>query len=82
MLLICHVSVFPCRGHLEVPNYSTKMDGYNHFGRAGQVTNVKIAYDRETGRGKGSPKEVKEKVIDHYSRQILTKHRSKADCEA
>ncbi|KAK6021133.1 hypothetical protein OSTOST_13205, partial [Ostertagia ostertagi] len=25
----------------------------NHFSRAGQVTNVRIVYDRETGRMKG-----------------------------
>nr|CDJ94354.1 RNA recognition motif domain containing protein [Haemonchus contortus] len=37
----------------NLPYQATEQDMGNHFSQAGQVTNVKIVYDRETGRMKG-----------------------------
>ncbi|VDP06164.1 unnamed protein product [Heligmosomoides polygyrus] len=37
----------------NLPYQCTEEDIGHHFSRAGQVSNVKIVYDRETGRAKG-----------------------------
>ncbi|VDO98858.1 unnamed protein product [Heligmosomoides polygyrus] len=37
----------------NLPYQCTEDDIGNHFAQAGNVTNVRIVYDRETGRAKG-----------------------------
>ncbi|KAK5975353.1 Cleavage stimulation factor subunit 2 tau variant [Trichostrongylus colubriformis] len=37
----------------NLPYQTTEQALGDHFSQAGQVTNVKIVYDRETGRNKG-----------------------------
>ncbi|KAK6042629.1 hypothetical protein COOONC_19867 [Cooperia oncophora] len=37
----------------NLPYQATEQTLGDHFSQAGQVTNVKIVYDRETGRSKG-----------------------------
>ncbi|KAK6039286.1 hypothetical protein COOONC_23208 [Cooperia oncophora] len=50
------MGMYPTRHSVYVGNipYQTTEDAIgNHFSQAGNVTNVRIVYDRETGRPKG-----------------------------